>query len=79
VLDVDDVGKLRCHAPRELLESDHAAVSVVGGGSLHRLLDVVPATLGRAKRVGEGDVVTMREERLNGVRVTLEEGIERAM
>ena len=52
---------------------------IVGPPVIAPTADLCPPTLGRAKRIGKGDVVASGEERLRRVRVPLEERVQGAM
>jgi hypothetical protein len=64
-----NVGKLRSHVLRYVLEASDLAISELRCGTIRSRSNLLPSTRGRAKGVSEGYVFSMGEHHLHGFRV----------
>src|SRR5829696_6529297 len=68
-----DVGELSSHVLRHDLEVGDLAIPEIRCGTLHRGSDLLPSERGRSDGVSEGHVFPVREHRLHGFGVALDE------
>src|SRR3954465_8074528 len=74
-----DAGQLGGHVFPHDLEVVDLAISIVRGATLLGLCDLIPPACGRAEGVGEGHVISMGEEILQGLWVPLHELVTRSL
>src|SRR5438045_26329 len=70
-LDIHNVGKFRSDVLRYDIEANYLAISEQRCGTLQSRRHLLPSTHGRAEWVSEGDVFSMGEHHLVGLRVPL--------